>query len=393
MSFRDLRRLTEGLRVLGYPRLVSVANFYEPNFRLVAEILQWLVVRYDPGAEFPGDVESEGQRVTFVKAVARFMMTKGGIRLNTKKLYRADGHSVKEMLKLVDVLAAALRANTDGGGDDDIEVDMAKFDLSSFGEALKSTRSLASEITTRGSTLHELLGDEVELREARVDALDRPLDVDEIESGVTRTIAQAKEEIEKTKALMDNVGADETNLAQKIEIKQAEIDRNTKRLRSLEGYRPPYMDEYEKYEGELKEQYERYIQEFRNLTFLENQVERLQQEEEDQFAAATRDGTRAVGFPSAIDGEEDDALASYNTRDDDAIFHDAGLVDGSDSDDEFLEGHVQATHHGDLEGDDDESSEDLSDDDDDDGDGLDGAAFFSGDPYGDDGGSDTDDDF
>ena len=40
----------------------------------VAEILQWLVVRYDPGAEFPGDVESEGQRVTFVKAVARFMV-------------------------------------------------------------------------------------------------------------------------------------------------------------------------------------------------------------------------------------------------------------------------------------------------------------------------------
>ena len=64
-------------------------------------------------------------------------------------------------------------------------------------------------------------------------------------------------------------------------------------------------------------------------------------------------------FPSAIDGEEDDALASYNTRDDDDIFHDAGLVDGSDSDDEFLEGHVQATHHGDLEGDDDESSEVL----------------------------------
>jgi clusterin-associated protein 1 len=158
------------------------------------------------------------------------------------------------LLKLVDVLTAALRANIDGGSDDDTEVDISKFDLSHHADALKNTRVLASQITSRGSTLHELLGDEVELRESRADAIARPLDVDEIEAGVTRTIALAREEIERTKALMDNVGADETNLAQKIEIKQAEIDRNNKRLRSLEGYRPPYMDEYEKYESDLKEQ-------------------------------------------------------------------------------------------------------------------------------------------
>jgi hypothetical protein len=33
-------------------------------------------------------------------------------------------------------------------------------------------------------------------------------------------------------------------------------------------------------------QYDKYIEEFRNLTYLENQVERLQQEDEDQFAHA-----------------------------------------------------------------------------------------------------------
>lgn len=249
-----------------------------------------------------------------------------------------------QLLKLVDVLTAALRANTDTGADDVTEVDIAKFDLSQHADALKNTRVLASQITTRGSSLHELLGDEVikrgpywrgcwldvllislrsncqvELREARADAIARPLDVDDIERGVTRTIALAREEIERTKALMDNVGADEANLAQKIEIKQAEIDRNNKRLRSLEGYRPPYMDEYEKYEAELKEQvltptaarprhhasspaslltsappahvwlslqYDKYIEEFRNLTYLENQVERLQQEDEDLLAHA-----------------------------------------------------------------------------------------------------------
>ena len=36
MSFRDLRCLTESLRVLGYPQIVSLDSFREPNFKLVA---------------------------------------------------------------------------------------------------------------------------------------------------------------------------------------------------------------------------------------------------------------------------------------------------------------------------------------------------------------------
>ncbi len=36
---------TEMLRSLGYPRLVSIENFRTPNFKLVAEILTWLLKR------------------------------------------------------------------------------------------------------------------------------------------------------------------------------------------------------------------------------------------------------------------------------------------------------------------------------------------------------------
>lgn len=37
---------SEMLNVLGYPRVVSIENFRQPNFRLVAEILGWLFERY-----------------------------------------------------------------------------------------------------------------------------------------------------------------------------------------------------------------------------------------------------------------------------------------------------------------------------------------------------------
>lgn len=37
----------EIMRYLGYPRLISMENFREPNFPLVADCLEWLVRRYD----------------------------------------------------------------------------------------------------------------------------------------------------------------------------------------------------------------------------------------------------------------------------------------------------------------------------------------------------------
>lgn len=75
MSFRDLRNFTEMMRALGYPRLISMENFRTPNFTLVAEILIWLVKRYEPQMDIPTDVDTESDRIFFIKAVAQFMVT------------------------------------------------------------------------------------------------------------------------------------------------------------------------------------------------------------------------------------------------------------------------------------------------------------------------------
>lgn len=97
------------MRALGYPRLISMENFRTPNFTLVAEILTWLVKRYgwcnvcfcvtlcfsacspirlniwvfwlsplfpsyEPQMDIPTDVDTEADRVFFIKAVAQFMV-------------------------------------------------------------------------------------------------------------------------------------------------------------------------------------------------------------------------------------------------------------------------------------------------------------------------------
>eukprot|EP00965_Chrysotila_dentata_P019549 649618-Pleurochrysis_carterae.AAC.3 len=46
MSFRELRDFKEIMCALGYPRLISIENFKNPHFELVADVLVWLCRRF-----------------------------------------------------------------------------------------------------------------------------------------------------------------------------------------------------------------------------------------------------------------------------------------------------------------------------------------------------------
>ncbi|XP_065588552.1 clusterin-associated protein 1 isoform X2 [Cyrtonyx montezumae] len=287
MSYRDVRNLTEMLRALGYPRLVSMHNFHAPNFALVAELLLWLVRRYEPHSDIPPDVETEQDRVFFIKAVAQFMATKAHIKLNTKKLYQADGYAVKELLKVTSVLYNAM--NTEGVERADItEEDSSKFkfDLGSKIADLKAARQLASEITSKGASLYDLLGKEVELREARTESIARPLEINEAEKMMKVAIDCVLEQVQKTKDMLNNVALDEANLEAKIEKRKLELERSQKRLQTLQSVRPAFMDEYEKIEEQLQKQYTSYLEKFRNLTYLEQLLDDHHRTEQEMFEEA-----------------------------------------------------------------------------------------------------------
>ncbi|EDO37973.1 predicted protein [Nematostella vectensis] len=283
MSYRDLRNFTEMMRSLGYPRLISMENFRSPNFALVAEVLIWLVKRYDPNVELPMDVETEQDRVLFIKAVAQFMATKAHIKLNTKKLYGADGYAVKELLKVTSVLYNAMKSNVTDDEAEPSDVTSLTFDISSRISDLKASRQLASEITTRGAALYDLLGHEVELRDIRTRAIAKPLEVNELENGIKKSISLAQDDIRKTTQMLDNIASDEANLEAKIDKKKQELERNQKRLRSLESVRPAFMDEYEKLEEELKKVYETYMEKHRNLSYMEQLLDDVNRAEQDRF--------------------------------------------------------------------------------------------------------------
>ncbi|NXO36410.1 CLUA1 protein, partial [Locustella ochotensis] len=278
---------TEMMRALGYPRIISMENFHTPNFMLVSEVLLWLVKRYEPQSDIPADVETEQDRVFFIKAVAQFMATKAHIRLNTKRLYQADGYAVKELLKVTSVLYGA--TSTQGGERAELpEEDSTKFkfDLGSKIADLKAARQLASEITSKGAVLYDLLGKEIELREARTESIARPLEINEAEKVMKIAISSVLEEVQKTKDMLNNVALDEANLETKIEKRKLELERSQKRLETLQSVRPAFMDEYEKIEKQLEKQYSTYLEKFRNLTYLEQLLHDQQRTEQEMFEEA-----------------------------------------------------------------------------------------------------------
>ena len=81
-----------------------------------------MVKRYDPDITVHTAIESEDDRVEFLTSIAISMQSKAGIKLNTKKLYAADGHAVKELLKVATTLYHASRYTEEDGGEEDADV-------------------------------------------------------------------------------------------------------------------------------------------------------------------------------------------------------------------------------------------------------------------------------
>ncbi|KAG6799611.1 clusterin-associated protein 1-like [Apis mellifera caucasica] len=312
MSFRDLRNFTEIMRVLGYPRLISVGNFRLPNFPLVAEILVWLVKRFDPDTDIPSDHTTEEERISLIRAVAEFMALKTNIKLNTKKLYQADGYAVKELLKVATLLYDAQNNSNINNVMSDDNFNTVNFDISNKINELKSTRQLASQLTVTGASLFDLLGREVDLREIRNSKVARQFDISEIETALKSVIENIRKEIEETKKQIESVKDTEQNLDARIERRRAELDRNQKRLQTLKKVRPAFMEEFEKLEVELRILYDDYIQKFRYLAYLEHLYEDSAKTEQERFERrqeATRkqlEKMRAedVNFESMMEGND-----------------------------------------------------------------------------------------
>ncbi|KAJ8944649.1 hypothetical protein NQ314_009411 [Rhamnusium bicolor] len=281
MSYRDVRNFIEMLRALGYSNLVSMESFRTPNFPLVADLLVWLAMRFDPDIDIPLEISTEDERVKLIRNAAQFMV----------RLYQADGYAVKELLKITTLLYDALNINleeTEEDRMDDDSFNLRDFDISDKVNELKLSRQLASEITSTGASLFDLLGKEVDLRSSRQRSVGRQFELPEVEAGIKKAIQAISQEIAETKQLIDNVAATEASLDSKIERRKIEIDRYEKRLQTLKKVRPAFLEEFTALEQELEQLFTQYSVRLRCLSQLEKQFadsERIQMEKQLQLTS------------------------------------------------------------------------------------------------------------
>jgi len=263
---------------------------------LVAEVLHWMVKRYDPTcmSDDPS-IDTEDDRVEFLTNIAQIMASRARTKLNPKRLYASDGKAVKELLKVAKILYQAQQIIPEDSNASD-DNDPAPF--SSKLKNIKETRALAGEIIEGGAKLYELLGQENELREARnqalrfLDSISSNLDSTNehsfVEKSIREIINNVTENAEQLERQCAELKSDEEALDAKIKKKQADLERNEKRLRNLQSVRPAFMDEYEKLERELERQYEIYLERYRNLDFLEHEMDMYRQAEEERLKESNR---------------------------------------------------------------------------------------------------------
>ena len=215
-------------------------NFRNPNFELVADILYWFALRYDPKADISDDIEEEKDRINFIRSICQLFAAKARIQLNPKKLYEASGFAVKEMLKIASMMHKAMKASA---VEEDDAAQILDFNLNSKLHNLKAARALATEITETGAKLHDLLGQEKELKEARekalefLDSISRNLETNTesqyIEKCIRNIIDTQTKKMSEMEETVKALRQDEGELDNKIQRRKQELERAEKRLKGL----------------------------------------------------------------------------------------------------------------------------------------------------------------
>lgn len=141
--------------------------------------------------------------------------------------------------------------------------------------------------------LYDLLQKEPEMRQGRAAALafldrmsqnlDSNAETAYVDQQVTSQMSRQETELNRLKETCSELEREEKQARMKIKKKSQELERMRKQLSRLTTVRPAFMDEYEKHEEELGRMYDQYLELFRNLDYLEHELDWLNKQEEEKM--------------------------------------------------------------------------------------------------------------
>lgn len=250
-------------------------------------------------AAMPKNITTQQHRLEFIVGLCKeiFKQSSCTINMDAYNLYSADGHAVKELLKLAMVLLQARQIALED--DDDNENFDGKLERGRDcpTEAdVKEATLLATEIIDLGAQLEELLLAEVENRPTRgvalkfLDAMSSNLELctrehDHVETSILRVVQTTKEDSGALTNKFSDLVAEEKRLQVAIKKRERDIERNQQRLEGLKTMRPSFLDEYEQLEKEYQKQYDIFVERYRNVDYLEHEAAAVRANAEKNTAA------------------------------------------------------------------------------------------------------------
>jgi clusterin-associated protein 1 len=262
MSYHEIKKFTGIMCTLGYPNAVGVDSFDVPNFGLMADLLQWLAVLYDPDIVVLPDLSSEHGRVEFIRTIVQQLAIRSGIRLNPRKLYISDRFAVRELLKLASPIYRGV-SSTEQPAPAEAKSQTATAKIA----------ELSAAIPKHSVDLHDLLENELQIRELRTKVLSSMPPLDEVEKSVRSAVDATGTRLEQLTKQLEQLTNDEDTLRSKIKARRHELERQSKRLVSVQTLRPAYMDEYEALEQDLQELFKLHFQHYRTVDYYEHELQ------------------------------------------------------------------------------------------------------------------------
>jgi clusterin-associated protein 1 len=265
MTFREVKQLVEIVRNLGYPTVLGVDSFDTPNFGLMAQLLHWLSQLYDPDIVVISELSTEAGRVEFVRSIVQQMAVRSGIRLNPRKLYGSDRMAVRELLKIAGPVYRGITAVTGPEPEGITEKPVAP--------SAKKISQSSSTVPKHAVELYDQLEKELMIREPRTKVLSTMPPLDEVQKSVQAAVEDASARLDSLTKELDRLTGDEDTLRTKIKQRRHELERQGKRLMSVQTIRPAFMDEYEGLERELQQLFEVHFQHYRNVDYYEHELQ------------------------------------------------------------------------------------------------------------------------
>jgi len=102
---------------------------------------------------------------------------------------------------------------------------------------VRELRQLASEITKKGASIHQILDQEMRTKNQRHQVLQRNYELGQVETALQAEITSMDQRISQKQEAIDSIASTEASLDQKLEKKIQEQQRLHKRLNTMKNIR------------------------------------------------------------------------------------------------------------------------------------------------------------